>query len=103
MPVYTCHCCGGVAVEDHQDPHRDQGFGTCDRCRTWLEMREGEEWRKMREVVRQALNPANRAKWDAMPDDDQRVIVLQLMDEHLLTWTVKRPRPIEGSTSDGRA
>lgn len=57
----------------------------------------------MGDVVRAALAPHNQAKWDAMEEEDQRIVVMQLMDEHLLTWTVKRPRPIEGSASDGRA
>jgi hypothetical protein len=65
-------------------------------------MHDDGEWEKLGAIIREALNPANQRKWDAMSRDEQRTITYAAMDDHLLTWTVKRPRPIEGSATDGR-
>lgn len=34
MKRFTCHCCGAsIKTDKPQDPQRDYGFGTCERCR----------------------------------------------------------------------
>lgn len=34
---FRCHCCGdGFYTDKPQDPERDDGFGTCDRCHDFV-------------------------------------------------------------------
>lgn len=84
--MFTCHCCGGPAPADKQDPQRDKGFGTCSQCRTWLNSRGEDEWRKLEGKVRAGLKPNNQERWDGLELEVRRGFILQMIDEGVISW-----------------
>jgi len=38
--LFRCSCCGrDFRTDKPQDPDRDDGFGTCPKCRDWIKDR----------------------------------------------------------------
>ena len=41
---FLCCCCAGEFQDDRpQNPQRDTGYGTCPKCREWIDGRETDE------------------------------------------------------------
>jgi len=34
--ILSCACCGGDSFRGYQNPQKDQGYGTCLKCQTWI-------------------------------------------------------------------
>ena len=87
----TCSCCGtgirNTAEEnmDYETGARDEGFGTCSGCADWsFHLVMDPIFKK----VRDALNPQNQAKFDAMDDGRKAHIVQKLVDKGTLSWGI---------------
>ncbi len=107
--MLTCSCCGSglrntpeenTVFNETPYPY-DDGFGMCVRCggdRT-VPFAMDEESIKKRlgwaacmfyearfSVLRNALNPANQAKWDTLSYGKKVVLVIKALEEGMLKW-----------------
>lgn len=86
---YRCGCCGSDFLSSAgQDDDHDAGYGICPGCETWIGKKEQAEWERMRDMVANALNPRNQAKFLAMEPELQRGVVGHMIDDGILTWTI---------------
>jgi hypothetical protein len=83
-----CSCCGSVSWRGKQDPNHDSGYGTCVDCQAWIDERNEQDWNRLRDKVAAALNDKNRAHFLAMEMELQRGIMLKMMDDGLIAWTI---------------
>lgn len=56
------------------------------------------EWKKAEALVRESLSEKNREKWDSMELEVKRGIIVQFIEEGILTWTIKGREPVRLST-----
>ncbi len=88
---YTCNCCGKVYRGNHpQDSNRDTGFGECPECVTMKTRQNEADWRRLEEKVRVALSPKNAAHFLSLETGVKRGMILQMMDDGIITHHVVR-------------
>lgn len=92
--MHTCGCCGTGFSTEKQNPDHDTGFGTCQRCQKMDDKRNEQHWLGLEQKVAAALSEKNRTKfWDynlAL----RRGLILEMMDDGLITWRIEAREPV---------
>ena len=86
----TCGCCGCgfYTWPSYRDQDQDAGYGICRPCQADTIRRNRAHLAKAGELLRGALNDTNRAKYDRLTLWQRRAILLQCLDDGILTWTI---------------
>ena len=95
---FQCGCCGVLfrsTDEEQRKFDQDEGYGICDGCAREIEEQNEREWKKMEDFVAASLNETNRAKFLAYDQDLRRGIMLQMIDDGVLKFVIKRAMPSE--------
>jgi hypothetical protein len=87
----TCGCCGsGFRTWEgyiHQD--QDNGYGICMHCQDSIEQSNIEQMDQAINLMMVALNDSNRARFLAMSRDRQERLVLQAIQDGVLSWAIR--------------
>ena len=89
----VCGTCG-IRFQGKQGPEHDDGYGDCPKCVKWLHKLNEAEWNELRGKVADALNAENGAKFLAMEPELQRGIMLKMIEDGIIDWTIKATEPI---------
>jgi hypothetical protein len=90
MKIFKCGCCGSGFESKKQDQDQDKGFGICPRC-SELNKKENElEWQKIEQKVGSSLNFKNRKKFWEMEKEVRRGLILQMIEEEVICFSIKR-------------
>jgi hypothetical protein len=90
---FICGCCGRAffSTDEVQAPFdQDSGYGFCAPCALENEQRNEDEWNKLEKLVADSLNETNRAKFLSYDLELRRGLMLQMMDDGVITWTIRR-------------
>ena len=83
----NCSCCG-MRFRGKQDSNHDKGFSNCPDCAQEIEIKNESQWDRIRDKVANALSPKHRQKFLVMEVALQRGIMLKMMDEGVIKWTI---------------
>lgn len=90
---YKCGCCGmwfRSSDEVQRKFDQDEGFGICPVCASEIEQENESEWARLEHLVGSALNETNRAKFYGYELAVRRGIILQMIDEGVVQFVIKR-------------
>ena len=62
------------------------------------ELENEKEWQKAEALVRESLSEKNREQWDTMELEVKRGMILEMIEEGILFWTIKGREPVRLST-----
>ena len=62
------------------------------------ELENEKEWKKAEALVRESLSEKNREQWDTMELEVKRGMILEMIEEVILFWTIKGREPVRLST-----
>lgn len=85
---YKCSCCGAPCATE--EPSQDKGYGFCDSCVKWMDMRKNKELDELSLKIEAALNPVNAAKFRAMDTETRRVIALKAIEDGMVSYSIGR-------------
>ena len=88
----ACGCCGDgfTTWAGYVDQDQDDGFGICKECQELIHERDEQEWDRAINTLRSGLTPGNQVTFDALDRGTQKAVVLQALEDGILTFTVGR-------------
>jgi len=90
--LLVCGCCGKYfrTWQGYIDQDQDRGYGICEECQ---DLAEGREKRLIKEQIEQIiphLKPENQAKIKKMSYEQQKHIILGLIEKGALVWKISK-------------
>ena len=90
--MLACGCCGQAfdVWIGYKDQDQDKGYGICLSCQEKIEADNEAQFNKGFKVFREALNSENQLQWDKLDRDTKKALLIDAIDEGLMTHHVKR-------------
>lgn len=88
----TCGCCGAGFRRwtGYRDQDQDKGYGICQPCQVSIARDDCDAMSDAIGLLSNALNDANRTKFQASSRMHQELLVLQAFEDKILTWHIGR-------------